>query len=141
MSGNCDEEKNVGVALNFSHAMMVGENPAEAIAFLSRSNKLFQLYLSDSYHSADDMLISGSVHMWETMEALFYLKVTKYKGYLTLDMQPKRIDAIQACQIAAGNVAILWKKLEKIDTTELRKAQKTLDAVESQKIIRRAMLQ
>ena len=133
--------KNVGVALNFSHAMMVGENPAEAIAFLSRSNKLFQLYLSDSYHSADDMLISGSVHMWETMEALFYLKVTKYKGYLTLDMQPKRIDAIQACQIAAGNVAILWKKLEKIDTTELRKAQKTLDAVENQKIIHRAMLQ
>ena len=36
--------KNVGVALNFSHAMMVGENPAEAIAFLSRSNKLFQLF-------------------------------------------------------------------------------------------------
>ena len=108
---------------------------------MSRSNKLFQLYLNDSYHSADDMLISGSVHLWETMEALFYLKVTKYKGYLTLDMQPKRIDPIQACQIAAGNVAILWKKLEKIDTTELRKAQKTLDAVESQKIIRRAMLQ
>lgn len=133
--------KNVGVALNFSHALMAGENPAEAIAFLSRSNKLFQLYFSDCYHSPDDMLISGSVHMWETLEALFYIKVSKFKGYLTLDMQPRRIDPAQACQIAAGNVAIFWKKIEKIDTTELRKAQKTLDAVESQKIIRRAMLQ
>jgi len=133
--------KNVGVALNFSHALMAGENPAESIAFLARANKLFQVYFSDCYRLWDDMLVPGAVHLWELMEALFYLKATKYKGYVTIDMLPQRIDPGQACQIAIGNLSIFWKKLEKLDTTELRKAQRTLDAVESQKLIRRVMLQ
>lgn len=133
--------KNVGVAINFAHAMMSGENPAESIAFLTRASKLFQVYFSDCYRLWDDMMIPGSIHTWELMEALFYLKTARFKGHVTLDLVPQRIDPSQACQIAAGNLAIFWKKLEKIDTSELRKAQKTLDAVESQKIVRRAMLQ
>ena len=133
--------KNVGVALNFSHAMMAGENPAESIAFLTRANKLFQVYFSDCYRMWDDMLIPGSVNMWELMEALFYLKLSRYKNPIIIDMNPQRIDACHACQIAVGNLSIFWKKLEKMDAAELRKAQRTLDAVESQKIIRRVMLQ
>ncbi|MBL7648391.1 MAG: sugar phosphate isomerase/epimerase [Candidatus Hydrogenedentes bacterium] len=133
--------KNVGVAMNFSHAMMSGENPAESIAFLTRSNKLFQMYFSDGYRLWDDGMMPGSLNLWETMEALFYLKSSKYKGYFTIDMVPQRIEPTHALQIAIGNLSILFKKLEKLDTSELRKAQKTLDATESQRIIRRVMLQ
>lgn len=133
--------KNVGVALNFSHALMAGENPAESIAFLTRSNKLFQLYFSDCYGLWDDMLMPGSVHLWETLEALFYLKTARHKGFITIDMLPQRIEPTHALQIAIGNLQILTKKLEKLDTSELRKAQKTLDATESQRIVRRVMLQ
>lgn len=133
--------KNVGVAMNFSHAMMAGENPAESIAFLTRSNKLFQVYFNDSYPLWDDLMVPGGVHLWETLEALFYLKVMKYKGYVTLDMLPQRIEPTHALQIAIGNLAILYKKLEKLDVTEIRRAQRTLDATESQRIIRRIMLQ
>jgi len=133
--------KNVGVAANFSHAMMAGENPAESISFLARSNKLFQVYFNDAYGPCDDMMIPGSVNMWELMEALHCLKSTRYKGYVILDMLPQRVDPCHACQIAVGNLSIFWKKLEKLDIGELRKAQKTLDAIESQKIIRRVMLQ
>ena len=133
--------KNVGVAMNFSHALMAGENPAESVAFLTRANKLFQIYFSDCYSLWDDNLLPGSVHMWELMETLFYLKVAKFKGHLTIDMLPHGIEASHAAQIAVGNLAIFWKKLEKLDTAEMRKAQRTLDAVESQKIIRRVMLQ
>lgn len=133
--------KNVGVAMNFSHALMAGENPAESIAFLTRANKLFQMYFSDSYRLWDDMMIPGSVNMWELMEALLYLKIARYKGHVTLDMIPERIDPCHACQVAVGNLSIFWKKLEKMDPAELRKAQRTLDAIETQKIIRRVMLQ
>jgi xylose isomerase len=133
--------KNVGVSMNFSHAIMGGENPAESVAFLARSSKLFKMNLSDCHGLTDDLMPPGTVHMWELLEALFYLKIAKYKGYLTLDMLPQRIDPSQACQIAVGNLAIFSKKLDKLDTTELRKAQKTLDAVESQKLVRRVMLQ
>lgn len=133
--------KNVGVAMNFSHALMAGENPAESIAFLTRSNKLFQIYFSDSYGMWDDMMIPASLHLWESLEALFYLKTMKYKGYLTIDMLPQRIEPTHALQVALGNLSILYKKLEKLDATEIRKAQRTLDATESQRIIRRVMLQ
>ena len=133
--------KNVGVALNFSHALMAGENPAESIAFLKRAGKLFQMYISDSYSLWDDMMIPGSLHLWETLEALYYLKMAKHRGYITIDILPQRIDPTQALQIAVGNLAILWKRLEKLDAAELRKAQRTLDATESQRIIRRILLQ
>lgn len=133
--------KNVGVALNFAHGLMAGENPAESIAFLTRANKLFQVYFSDSYRMWDDLLMPASLHLWESMETLFYLKTAKFKGYLVIDVLPQRIEPSQALQISVGNLTILLKKLEKLDTTELRKAQRTLDAVESQRIIRRVMLQ
>ena len=133
--------KNVGVGINFSHALMAGENPAESIAFLNRAGKLFQVYMSDSYNMWDDMMIPGSLHLWETLEALFYLKTIKHKGFVTLDIVPQRIEPTHALQIAIGNLAILWKKLEKLDVAELRKAQRTLDATESQRIIRRVMMQ
>ncbi len=133
--------KNVGVALDFSSSLMAGENPAESIAFLARANKLFQVYFSDNYRMWDDLMLPGSVHMWEMMEALHHLKISKYKGFCTLNMAADRMDPAHACQIAVGNLSIFWKKLEKLDSTELKKAQKTLDAVESQKIIRRVMLQ
>jgi len=132
--------KNVGVAINFGHALQAGENPAESIAFLTRSNKLFQMYIADAAGNWDDLLIPGQ-NMWETMEALFYLKQAKFKGFLTLDMVPQRMEPLHAIQIAIGNLSILWKKLEKLDPTELKKAQRTLDATESQKIIRRVMMQ
>jgi len=133
--------KNVGVGVNFAHALMAGENPAESIAFLTRANKLFQVYFSDSYRFWDDAMIPGSLNTWELMEALLYLKIARFKGFVTVDMVPQRMDPSHACQIAIGNISIFWKKLEKMDVAELRKAQKTLDAVESQKIIRRVMLQ
>ncbi|MBP8131924.1 MAG: sugar phosphate isomerase/epimerase [Candidatus Hydrogenedentes bacterium] len=133
--------KNVGVALDFGHALMSAENPAESIAFLTRANKLFQVYFNDAYQMSDDMLMPASLHMWESMEALFYLKASKYKGFITIDILPQRIEPTQAIQIALGNLSILWKKLEKLDINELRKAQRTLDAVESQRIMRRIMMQ
>lgn len=133
--------KNVGVAMNFSHALMAGENPAESIAFLTRANKLFQIYFSDAYQLWDDMMIPGSLHLWESLEALFYLKASKYKKFITIDVLPQRIEPSHALQIAMGNLSILYKKLEKMDPIEIRKAQRTLDAVESQRIIRRVMLQ
>jgi len=133
--------KNVGVAMNFSHAMMGSENPGESIAFLSRANKLFKIHFSDGYGLSDDGLVPGTLHIWELMEALHYLKTFKHKGYVVLDMVSDRIEPSHACQIAIGNLSILAKKLERMDPAEIRRAQKTLDAVESQKIIRRIMLQ
>ena len=98
--------KNVGVAINFSHALMAGENPAESIAFLNRAGKLFQVYMSDSYNMWDDMMVPGSLHLWETLEALFYLKTIKHRGFVTLDVIPQRIDPTHSLQIAIGNLAI-----------------------------------
>ena len=89
----------------------------------------------------DDAMTPGSIHTWELLEALFYLKTSKHRGFLTIDMFPRQMEPSHACQIAVGNLSIFWKKLERLDTSEMRRAQKSLDAVESQRIIRRVMLQ
>lgn len=132
--------KNIGVALSFSHALMAGEIPAESISQIARAGKLFQVYMNDTTSLSDDLLVPGGYHLWELLEALFYLKYTKYKGYINLDLRSDRMEPVYALQIAIGNIAILNKKLEKLDTPELHKAQRTLDATETQKIIRRIML-
>lgn len=71
---------------------------------LTRSNKLFQVYFSDNYRLWDDFIITGTVHMWELLEALFYLKVSKFKGFCSIDFAPQCVDPTQACQIAIGNL-------------------------------------
>ena len=60
---------------------------------------------------------------------------------MTVDLLPQRMEPTHALQIAIGNLSILYKKLEKLDISEIRRAQRTLDATESQRIIRRVMLQ
>ncbi|HOK10362.1 MAG TPA: TIM barrel protein [Candidatus Hydrogenedens sp.] len=131
--------KNIGVAISFSNSLMAGEIPAETIAQVARAGKLFQMYLNDTCLPSDDLLVPGGYHLWELLETLFYLKTAKYKGYYNLDLRSPRMEPIYALQIAIGNIEIMDKKLEKLDITELRKAQRTLDAIESQKIIRRVM--
>ena len=46
-----------------------------------------------------------------------------------------------ALQIAVGNLAILWKKLEKLDIAEMRKAQKTPGTTELQVLVAPAVLE
>ncbi len=131
--------KNIGVAVSFAYSIMGGEIPAESISHIARSEKLFQIYFNDTNMITDELLVPGGYHIWELLETLFYVRTSKFKGYYTIDVRSYRMEPIYALQIAVGNISVLDKKLMKLDITELRKGQRTLEAIESQKLIRRVL--
>lgn len=130
---------NVGVVIDFGHALMSGENPADSVAFLARYGKLFNVHFNDAYGLWDDDMIVGSLRVWETIEFLLYCKLTGYDGWFGLDMFPYREDAVAAADMALRNIEAMWQLVEQIDIEELRKAQATMDAIETQKVIRKLL--
>ena len=129
--------KNVGVALDFGHALMSRENPADSLCLLARSGRLFNIHFNDAYREWDADMIPGTVNLWETVEYLYYLGVTDYRRWIGLDMFPYREDPVEACQMAVDNIKAMMKLAEAIDREALEEAQKTMDAVATQKVVRR----
>lgn len=128
---------NVGVTVDFGHALMSRENPAESVALLAVGKKLFNVHINDAYGEWDDDMIPGVIHLWETVEFLYWCQQTKYDGWISLDMFPYREDSVKAADLALRNLKALWKMAESINIAELKAAQKTMDAIASQEVMRK----
>ncbi|MBE0478987.1 TIM barrel protein, partial [Candidatus Aerophobetes bacterium] len=122
------ERDNVGVLVDFGHALMSKENPAQVIWILNREKKLFGIHLNDAYREWDDDLVSGSVNIWETLEFIWYLDKIGYEGWLSFDIFPFRMDATEAVKLCIRNTDNLIKLAEKIDKRKLADAQKSMKA-------------
>jgi len=53
---------------------MAFENPAEAVYLLASSGKLYHTHFNDNDRDWGHDMIVGSVHLWQLMEFLFWLK-------------------------------------------------------------------
>ena len=65
---------NIGVTLDFCHALMAGESPAMAAALALREERLIGVHLNDGYGALDDGLMVGSVHPVQSLELLWVLE-------------------------------------------------------------------
>ena len=65
---------NLGVILDYGHALIAGENPAESAALLNRYNRLFHIHLSDNYCKTDDDMLIGGITLWRTLEFFYQLQ-------------------------------------------------------------------
>jgi len=70
----------VGVLLEVSYGLAVGENPAEAAALLCRCGLLHPLHLNDKPHSWEKNRMGGSVHLVEFLKPAYWLKTLDYKS-------------------------------------------------------------
>ena len=127
----------VGGTIDFGHALMAQESPAESVVLLQRHGKLFNVHFNDAWGQWDDDMIPGTIHIWGTLEFLYYCKKMGYAGWFGLDMFPYREDGGAAAQMAVDNVQALWAKLENLDEAALAAAQETMGAIETQKVIRK----
>lgn len=127
--------KNVGVVLDFGHALNSGETPGESVYLLSRANKLFNIHINDNYRDWDDDMVVGSVNIWETLEFLYYLDKVNYDGYIGLDQYPYREDPVEAAELSVKNIHALTNILEEIDKEELESAQHEQDALRAMRNI------
>jgi len=126
---------NVGVLVDFGHALMSKENPAEVISILGGEKKLFGIHLNDAYREWDDDLVAGSVNLWDTLEFIYYLDRIEYAGWLSFDIFPFRMDSSRAVELCIKNTENLIKLAEKIDRQKLAEAQGSMKAENSLAVI------
>ena len=130
---------NVGGYLDFGHAIMSKENPAESVVLLSRLNRLVGVHVNDNYGLGDDDIMVGSVHFWAMIEFLLTLEEVGYDGWLTLDLVPTREDVVAACTQSINALNNYRSLITRLDRKALRKAQQEMDAVEAQRLIHKML--
>jgi xylose isomerase len=95
--------------------------------------------MNDAYGDWDDDMVAGSVHIQESLEFLYYLDIMKYDGWIGLDIFPFRMDGRTAADLCVKNLKSLENILDRIDKSKLKNALESLDAGNSQTVIRDAI--
>ncbi len=112
-------KKNVGVTVDIGHALLAGEIPADSIAFLGATNKLFYVHVNDNYRNWDWDMVPGTVNLWDYIEVLLYLEKVNYTGWITADVFPQRNDAIKVMEKTFEWMDYLFELAEKVDQEKL----------------------
>ncbi len=126
---------NVGGYLDFGHALMSRENPAESVVLLARHRRLVGIHVNDNYGMGDNDIMAGSVHFWAMLEFLLAIQQVEYQGWISLDIVPQRESAVAACTQSIITLRNFLKLLARLDLPTLRQAQAEMDAVETQRIV------
>lgn len=130
---------NVGVNLDFGHALMSRENPGESVQKAMAMKRLFGIHFNDNYGQTDEDMTFLSVHHIEALEFLYYLEKTAYAGWISVDIAPRREDAVEACSLCFRNLLRLGHALERIDEHALAEARAAGDALRSQELVSAAI--
>lgn len=131
----CVDLPNVGATIDFGHSLVAGENPGEAAALLAREGKLFQVHLNDNYRDWDHDLMVGTVHLWETLEFLYWVAKSGYDGWYIMDVFPYREDGHAAIQQCVQNTERLLDVARRLPEAELRVAMEQMDPVAASKAL------
>jgi xylose isomerase len=134
---------NLGVTIDFAHALYAGEQPALAAHLINRHSRLLGVHLNDGYGKRDDGLMVGAVHLRSTLELLHQIRRDGFDGALYFDTFPdlSGLDPVAECE---ANIATARRLLEIADglasDNGLADALARQDAVASQRIVNRALI-
>jgi xylose isomerase len=132
--------ENLGVTLDYGHALFAHENAAESLCLIDRAGKLYNVHFNDAYGNWDDDLMVGAANVWSTLEFLWYLKRTAYDGYVTLDMFPFREDPYEACALAVRMVKTMEEIADSLDEQKIKSFQSKSDAAGVMELLRKRVL-
>ena len=130
---------NLGLNIDMGHALMMKENLAESISFCCRSGKLFHTHWNDNWKLFDDDVIVGTVNLWDTLEALFWLDEWGYDGWYGLDLFPYREAPEKAIEESIRNLYFGFELLDRVPRDELRDCFRTSDAIKIAQLQRRIL--
>ncbi len=134
--------ENLGVTLDFAHALYAGESPARAATLAARSSRLLGVHLNDGYAKRDDGLIAGAVHPAQTVELFVALERMGHDGVIYFDTFPDA-SGTDAAQEAAASIALV-ERLRAVARDlaadpEMAAATARQDAPATQRILARAL--
>lgn len=134
---------NLGVTLDFAHALYADEQPAFAAALIARHSRLLGVHLNDGYAKRDDGLMVGAVHVLQTIELLRQIRRDGYDGVLYFDTFPDLtgLDPVRECEVNVATVGRMLRVVERLEAdNRLSKAIESQDAVAAQAIVQELML-
>lgn len=131
---------NVGVLLDFGHALFGGEAPAESAQMLIDHGLLWGMDVNDNYRGWDDDMMVGSIHMVEVFEYFHVLRANGWEGVWNLDQFPFREDTVENAELSIRFLKSINRALDLLDEDGLAAAQERQDAVAAQRIIQDALL-
>jgi xylose isomerase len=120
---------NLGVLQDVGHTLMARENMAEAAVFAMRKDRLFHMHWNDNYRAEDIDLMFGSVHIWETIECLYWLESMGYDGWYGFDVISKREDPVEHLTETVTSFCQFMDIARRLDKDLLDEAQRKQDAV------------
>jgi xylose isomerase len=129
---------NFGVQIDFCHSLMAREQPAAAAARALHEGRLFGVHLNDGYGPADDGLSVGSVHPWQTLELLWYLRRYDYRGTIYFDTFPERVDPAAECAANLRAIARFEGALDRLDDAQVLGLQSRHDALAVTRLVHEA---
>lgn len=133
-------ERNCGVTLDYGHALLGYENPAETVALLHKyGNRLNHIHINDNYRSWDDDMIVGSVHTLEFLEFFYWLRRVGYDRWITIDQFPYREDGRDAVAESAAWLDAFERVVDLADMDEIAKTIREKDAVLASRLMRKLM--
>jgi sugar phosphate isomerase/epimerase len=135
---------NLGVTIDFAHALYADEQPAFAAMLVQSRSRLLGLHLNDGYAKRDDGLMVGAVHEQATLELLRAVHRGGFDGAIYFDTFPDAsgLDPVAEC---SANIRTVRRMLDAVTRMEgdnrLAQAQGQQDPVEAQEIARVALAQ
>lgn len=130
---------NVGVLLDFGHALYGGESPAAAAQLLIDHGLLWGMDVNDNLRGWDDDMMVGSVHPVELFEYFYTLKKNGWEGVWQLDQFPFREDTVETAKLSIRFLKAIHRALDTLDAAALEEAQSRQDALGAQKVIQEAL--
>lgn len=134
---------NLGVTLDFAHALYADEQPAFAASLIARHSRLFGVHLNDGYAKRDDGLMVAAVHTLQTVELLHQIRRDGYEGVLYFDTFPDLtgLDPVHECEVNIATVGRLLRVVERLEADgRLAAAIERQDAVAAQALVQEVML-
>ena len=130
---------NVGILLDFGHALFGGESPADAAQLAIDYGRLFGMDVNDNLRGWDDDMVAGTVHPIELFEFFYTLRRNNWQGVWQLDQFPFREDSIEAANTAIAFLKKVERALDVLDVDALQQAQSRHDALGALKIAQAAL--
>ncbi len=130
---------NVGVLLDFGHALFGGESPAAAAQLLIDHGLLWAMDVNDNLRSWDDDMVVGTVHPVEVFEYFYTLRANGWEGVWQLDQFPFREDTVEAARLSIRFLKAIYRALDTLDIEALREAQHRQDALAAQRLVQDAL--
>ncbi len=130
---------NVGILLDFGHALFGGESPADSAQLAIDYGRLFGMDVNDNLRSWDDDMVAGTVHPIELFEFFYTLKKNNWEGVWQLDQFPFREDSVKAADSAIEFLKAVQRGLDKLDIPALVEAQANHDAIGAMSLVQKAL--